>query len=430
MQGLSGTGAFDTDADAPREINMRSMSSQTPPTAPDPEPSSHSAPAEDMTRLGVTRNTVALTWVSFFTDLASETIYPILPLFLTSVLGVEKSLIGLIEGIAESTASLLKLFSGWLADRTGKNKFLVGLGYGLSAIGRPFFALAASPWHVLLLRFLDRVGKGIRSAPRDALILAGSPPDRIGRAFGFHRAGDTAGAILGPALAMGLLAAFGGQYAPVFLIASIPGFIAVAVIVFKVKDAPGKHVGAPKLRWHAFDRRMKLFVVAAFVFGLANSSNAFLILRASDLGVPQVWVPLAYLLYNVVYVLVSIPAGILSDRIGRPKVLVAGFLSFALVYAGFAMANAPWHAWALFAAYGLFSGLTEGVQRAWVGDLAPPELRGSAFGLFHFAVGMAALPASLMMGGLWDAFGPGMAFGLDSGLSLVALGIFLLSLIR
>lgn len=381
---------------------------------------------------GVSRNTLALGWVSFFTDLASEMVYAILPLYMVNVLGINKSLIGLIEGIAESTASLLKIVSGWIADRTGHFKWLVGLGYGISAVGRPFFALASTPWAILLLRFTDRVGKGVRTAPRDALIVATSPPELIGRAFGVHRTIDQMGAIVGPGLAMLLLSFFHGHYHPVFLVAAVPGFIAVWLIVAKVQDVrpeEAPHKGPPRLRWSALDLRLKLFIVTAFVFALGNSSNAFLILRVQALGVPSALVPLTYLLYNLIYVLISIPAGVLSDRIGRPALIVGGYLAFALAYAGFGAASLPWHAWVLFASYGLFSGLVEGVERAWIGDLAPERLRGSAYGVFHFAVGVAAFPASLLTGHLWDRYGAPTAFYVDAGLALVAIGLFGLSMI-
>lgn len=378
---------------------------------------------------GVSPTTWYLGWVSFLTDLASEIIYPLLPLFLVNVLGADKALVGLVEGIAESTASLTKIGSGWLADRTGRIKALIATGYGISALARPLYVFVTSPWQVLALRFADRVGKGIRTAPRDALIAATTPPDQAGRAFGLHRSMDTAGAILGPGLAVVLLAACAGHYQTVFLIAAIPGFLAVALIGWKVHDAPpppGDH-GPPALRWAAFDRRFKLFILAAFVFGLGNTSNAFLILRAQTLGVSETLVPLAYMLFNVVYVAIAWPAGALSDRIGRPWLIAAGYVVFAVIYMGFGAAWLPWQAWALFAGYGVFSGLTDGVQRAWVCDLAPAHLQGSAFGLYHLAVGLAALPASLLAGLVWDAYGPAAPFYLSSVFAGLALALFLAS---
>jgi MFS family permease len=381
---------------------------------------------------GISRNVFVLGLVSLFTDIASEMIYPLLPLFLANTLGVQKSVIGLIEGMAESTASLLKLFSGWLADRTGRYKLLVGLGYGASACSRPLYALVAGPWQVLALRFLDRVGKGIRTAPRDAIIAESAPPGLTGRAFGLQRSMDTVGAVLGPGLAVFLLSLFLGSCTYVFVAASVPGFIAVLLIILLVKDPKHeKQPGAelPHLRWSVFGRRFKLFVAASFVFALGNSSNAFLLLRAQGLGIAAHFVPVVYMGYNLVSALVALPAGMLSDRLGRPKLLMAGYVAFALIYLGFAVANRPWQAWALFAGYGLYAGLTEGIEKAWVKDIAPEEQRASAFGVFHCAVGLAALPASLLAGAIWDAWGPAAMFRVDSALACLAILLFLASLI-
>lgn len=377
----------------------------------------------------LSRNVFLLGGVSFFTDVASETIYPLVPLFLANVLGADKTLIGLIEGLAESTASLLKLVSGWLSDKTGKNKLLVGLGYGVSSISRPLFAFVTGPWQVLGLRFLDRLGKGIRTAPRDVIIAESTLPGQSGRAFGLHRTMDQAGAVLGPGLAVVLLALFAGRYQSVFVAAALPGFVALALIplVKEKPKVPRPDARPVRLRWSAFHPGLRLYIVAAAVFALANSSNAFLLLRAQGLGIPAASVPLAYLVYNLVYVLLSLPAGIVSDRVGRPLVLLAGYLSFTLIYLGFGLATQVWQAWALFAGYGLFSGLTEGVARAWVGDLAPPELRGSAFGMYHFAVGLAALPASLLAGVLWDRLGSSTVFLVDAAIAGVAIALFALS---
>lgn len=382
------------------------------------------------TRFGISRNTFILGWVSFFNDIASEIIYPLLPLFLSSVLGADKALIGLIEGIAESTASLLKLVSGWLADRTGKNKLLATLGYGASSIGRPLYALVSASWQVLGLRFLDRVGKGLRTAPRDVMITESTPPEAMGRAFGFHRSLDTLGAVVGPGLAIALMAIFHQHFQSVFLAASIPGFAALFLLFF-VQDAHrGEARTLPPLRWNAFGSSFRLFIVASFVFALGNSSNAFLILRTQGLGVAVELVPVVYLLYNAVYSLVAFPAGILADRLGCGRVLMAGYLAFALIYLGFALANQPWHAWVLFAGYGLYSGITDGVGRAWIKELSPDALRGSAFGIYDFAVGLAALPASLLAGAIWDRWGASATFLVDSSFAVVAIGLFLLSLLR
>lgn len=383
-----------------------------------------------MKKFGISRNTFVLGWVSFFNDIASEIIYPLLPLFLSSVLGADKALIGLIEGIAESTASLLKLVSGWLADRTGRNKFLATLGYGASAVGRPLYALVTASWQVLGLRFLDRVGKGLRTAPRDVMIAESTSPEAMGRAFGFHRSLDTLGAVVGPGLAIALMMVFHQHFQSVFLAASIPGFIALFLLFF-VRDAHrGEARTLPPLRWGAFGSSFRLFIVASFVFALGNSSNAFLILRTQNLGVAVGLVPVVYLLYNAVYSLTAFPAGILADRLGRGKVLVSGYLVFALIYLGFALANQPWQAWALFAGYGLYSGITDGIGRAWIKEISPDTLRGSAFGIYDFAVGLAALPASLLAGAIWDRWGASATFLVDAGLAIAAIALFLLSIQR
>jgi MFS family permease len=387
-------------------------------------------PPPPPSRWGVSRNVLVLGWVSFFTDIASEMIYPLLPLFLVNVLGAPKVVVGLIEGIAESTASLLKLVAGWLADRFGRNKLLASLGYGASALSRPLFALVTTPFQVLSLRFLDRVGKGIRTVPRDLIIAGSTAEGHHGKAYGVQRGMDTMGAVIGPVLGVGLLATFHGHYQSVFLIAAIPGFLGVGLLMALVRS-PAQATTAkatwPHAQWHAFDRRLRWFIVAVAIFALGNSSNVFLLLRAQNLGLAATTVPLAYMVYNLVSALLSVPAGIVSDRIGRPRVLLTGYVGFALIYLGFAMATRTWHAWLLLAGYGVYTGLTEGVERAWVRDLAPPTLQGSAFGLYHFVVGLAALPASLLAGWLWDAYGPSAVFLVDGGLALIAIAVFLQS---
>jgi MFS family permease len=381
-------------------------------------------------RRGISRNVVVLGWVSFFNDVASEIIYPLLPLFLVNVLGASKVFVGLIEGIAESTASLVKLVAGWLADRFGHYKLLTTLGYGASALSRPLFALVTTPWQVLSLRFLDRCGKGIRTAPRDLIVAASTLPGQYGQAYGVQRALDTFGAVIGPALGVWLLSHFRGHYPSVFVAAAIPGLLAVILLVTLVRDTPraaAATVGRSPVHWGSFDRRLRRFIMAVGLFGLANSSNVFLLLRAQNLGLPASLVPGAYMLFNLVSALLSTPAGILSDRIGRQRVLLAGYLGFALIYLGFAAATEAWQAVVLLAGYGVYSGLTEGVERAWIRDLAPVASQGSAFGLYHAVVGIAALPASLLAGWIWDAYGPAAVFTVDAILATLAIGLFLRS---
>jgi len=364
-----------------------------------------------------------LGWVSFFQDVSSEMIYPLLPLFLVNVLGAPTSIVGLIEGIAESTASLLKVFSGWLSDRTGHRKTWAVAGYGLSALVKPMVALARGWPFVLFVRFADRFGKGVRTAPRDALIAASTDQAQRGRAFGFHRAMDTAGAALGPLLASGLLLLYNSNYRPVFAWALVPGLISVAILIIfvrEVREAEGERREPPRLSLKPFSRTYKLFLLVTVLFTLGNSSDAFLVLRAQNLGVPPAAIPLVWLLFNVVYSLVSTPAGILSDRIGRKRVMVSGYLVFALVYLGFALAGAAWEVWGLFVVYGVYYGVTEGVARAFAADLVPGHLRGTAFGVYHTLTGLALLPASLIAGWLWQSFTPAAPFAFGAVLSSVA----------
>lgn len=369
--------------------------------------------------------------VSLLTDASSEMIYPLLPLFLAGTLGVSATFIGLIEGVAESTASLVKLASGWWSDRLGRRKAITVAGYTLSACARPLVALAGAGWHVLAIRFADRVGKGVRSAPRDALLAASTPPSSWGKAFGFHRAMDHTGAIIGPLIATALLAWWLTDLRTLFALAAIPGVLAVAVLVFAVReDAPAERASAPLVRLSLapFSPRFKAVLGAVTLFTLGNSSDAFLLLKAHAVGISAAWIPLLWILLHVTKAVSSTPAGALSDRIGRPRLILAGWLVYAAVYAGFALADATWQIWGLFAIYGLFFGLTEGVEKAYVADLAPTEHRGTAYGLYHAAVGLAAMPASLLMGVVWEQVSPGAAFGLGAGLALLASGLFLVIL--
>jgi MFS family permease len=372
---------------------------------------------------GISRNVWILGWVSFFNDVSSEMIYPLLPLFLTSVLGAGVAFVGLVEGVAESTASILKAFSGWLSDRLRKRKFLVLGGYTASALARPIIALAISGWHILILRFLDRMGKGVRTSPRDALIAESTKPARTGRAFGFQRAMDHLGAVVGPLVAFFLLAALGGKYRTIFLLAAIPAIFSLLLIkwfVTEKKELRETTATTPKLSLRPFDRRFKIFLLIIIVFTLGNSSDFFLILRAKDQGIALTHIPLLWLLLHLVKSAVSMPGGTLSDRIGRKKVIIAGWIIYGLVYLGLAACTEAYHVWLLFAVYGIYFGLTEGVEKALVADLVPGEKLGTAYGLFNFAVGITALPASLLMGFLWQLFGPGTAFCFGAGLGLIS----------
>ena len=378
-------------------------------------------------RLG--RNVLALAIVSFLTDVASDMTYPLLPLFLAGVLGASATKVGAIEGAAESTAALLKLVSGWWSDRAARRKPLVVAGYSLASAIRPLIGLAQSASQVLAVRVTDRIGKGIRGAPRDALIADSVDPAIRGRAFGFHRAADHAGAVVGPLIAFALLRWGGLELRTVFLLTIIPGALAVAILVWGVREAPRVlETPAETLDLRVpLDRRFWSFLAVLFVFTLGNSTDAFLLLRASQLGVQEAAVPILWAMLHVVKSLSSTPGGALSDRLGRKPLLVAGWLLYAAVYFCLGRAGAEWHAWALFAVYGIYFGLTEGVEKALVADLVPRDRRGTAFGWYNLALGLGALPASLLFGLIWDQRGPAAAFSFGAALALVAaLGVALI----
>lgn len=364
---------------------------------------------------------LALSVVSFLTDVASDMTYPLLPLFLSTVLGAGATAVGAIEGAAESTAALLKLGSGWLSDRVRRRKPLVLLGYGIASLIRPLIGLAQSATQVLAVRVVDRVGKGIRGAPRDALIADSVDPAVRGRAFGFHRAADHAGAVVGPLLAFALLRWTEMDLRQLFLLTIVPGVLAVAALIFGVREVP--RVTELSKR---FDPRARLggrfwsFLGVLFVFTLGNSTDAFLLLRAADLGVDAALIPILWAMLHVVKSLSSTPGGALSDRLGRKPLLIAGWLVYAAVYFLLGRAGAEWQAWALFAVYGIYFGLTEGVEKALVADLVPADRRGAAFGWYNLALGVGALPASLIFGAIWDRWGAATAFTFGAAMALVA----------
>jgi len=358
---------------------------------------------------------VTLGWVSFLSDVASDMIYPLLPDFLTRTLAASPAALGLIEGVAETTASFAKLLSGWWSDRARRRKPLVAAGYALAAVARPLVGLATSWIQVLSIRFADRVGKGIRTAPRDALLSDLVPPERRGRAFGLQRAMDNAGAVAGPLLAAALLRWVFTDERPVFLWAALPGLAAVLLVLFFVREAPRPAPAAPKPAPGApgvgtLSRRFWVTIAIFVVFTLSNSSDAFLLIKARDVGLETWQLPLLWAFFNGIKAAAGVPGGILADRIGRATAIGAGWIVYALSYAGFAFLSSPRALWALLAFYALFYALTEGAERALVADIVPPESRGRAFGVFHAATGLAALPASLVFGILWKSFGPAAAF--------------------
>jgi MFS family permease len=370
---------------------------------------------------GISRNVLLLSAVSLFTDLSSEMIYPLVPLFLANVLHAPAAVIGLIEGIAESTAGLLRWVSGALSDRWGRRKPLVFAGYGLAALSKPLLA-AAYAWPVVLLaRVADRFGKGVRSSPRDAIIANSTAAESRGRAFGFHRSADSIGAVLGPLAALAILSAVHGNYRTAFLIAFLPGLAGV-LFILPVRDAPtGPRRGpllslAPALA----NPRLRRLLLVFLLFSLGNSSDMFLILRASQLGAAGTTAVLLFAVCNTLNVFSSYPAGVVSDRLGRKRVLVAGFAVFAAVYLGFALTRSVAPLWLLFAVYGVYLGMTDGVAKACIVDLAPPAERGAALGLQAMVVSISTLPASLLAGWMWQALGPAAPFLYGSVMAALA----------
>jgi MFS family permease len=387
------------------------------------------------------RNVLGLGAVSFFTDASTEMIYPLLPVFLAAVLGANASFIGAIEGLAESTASLLKVLSGIWSDRMGRRKPLVVAGYVLASVVRPFTALAQTATQVLAIRLTDRIGKGIRTAPRDALLADSIHPVARGRAFGFHSAADNAGAVLGPLVAFlflhlqGVTTLDAARLGPseeaairnVFWLASVPAAIAVAILIFVVRDVPRTEAGDDAVRNSGvpgnperLSRRFWGYLVVVLLFTLGNSTDAFLLLRAHQLGVPIVLAPILWAVLNLVKAATGTYGGQLSDTFGRKPLIVGGWLLYAAVYFAFGWATAAWHAWLLFVVYGVFYGMTEGTEKALVADLVPRARRGAAFGWYNLAIGLGALPASIIFGVIWDRFGSPSAFVFGATLAMAA----------
>jgi MFS family permease len=357
-------------------------------------------------------NIILLGITSLLTDISSEMVYPILPVFLVTTLGASPAILGLIEGIAESLASLLKVFSGYWSDKIRKRKPFTIYGYANSTIGKFILFIATSWHHVLFARVIDRFGKGIRTAPRDALIADSSRQGKMGAAFGLHRAMDTFGAAIGVVAAYFLVTGFKGNLRNVFLFSLIPAFLGVFFLFFVREKRAETKAAAQKLefKWDSLDKRLKLFLIFTFIFTLGNSSNMFLLLRAKNIGGSVAEVILFYLAYNIVYAIVAYPASRISDKIGRKKLLVAGYLFYGLVYLGFALNHSLNNFWVLFGMYGLYIGFTEGVEKALVADIAPSELRATAIGLHATLVGIGLLPASLLAGLLWKFLGASAPF--------------------
>lgn len=361
--------------------------------------------------------------VSLLGDFASKMVYPVTPLFLTGVLGAPAWTVGIVEGIAESTASVLKLYSGWLSDRLGQRKPLAIMGYGLGALSKLCLAVSVGWGHVLGARLVDRIGKGLRAAPRDALIAENCLPHQRGRAFGLHHSLETIGEIIGPLVGFAFLWRFPENYRGVFAISFIPALLSVLVLLALVKEPRSPHQtprSRPQFTFRGLSPTYRRFLLVVGLFGLGNSSDAFLLLRATDLGFVSGQVLLLYALLNLVEVALGLAAGNLSDRVGRRPLLASGYLVFALVYLGFAIAPNADVVWPLFMLYGLYSTLTRGVQKAFVADLVHPARRGAEIGTFYLVTGLVALPASLLAGWLYTQIGVAVPFLVSAGTAAIA----------
>ena len=387
---------------------------------------------------GLPRNVWAVSLTSFFMDISSEMVINLLPLFLVSVLGVRTSVIGLIEGIAESTASLLKVFSGWISDKLRGRKWIAVLGYGISALSKPFFYIANTWGWVAGVRWADRLGKGIRTAPRDALVADSINESQRGIAFGMHRAADTGGAVIGLLIAAlvvwkapsGGLSLARNTFQTIVLVSLIPAFLAVLSLALGARETfQKKGKAVPKLTFKDLGKPFLVFLLIVGLFDLGNSSDAFLILRAQERGMGVIGILLMLAAFNLVYALISTPAGDLSDHIGRRRVIIGGWIFYGMIYLGFALAQKTWQVWGLFIAYGLYYGLAYGTAKAMVADLVQPEMRGTAYGTFNAMLGIIDLPASLIAGflwqgiGGWEGFGPGAPFLFGSILAFIAAGL-------
>lgn len=393
-------------------------------------------PAQEKATLrNLPRNVWAVSFTSFFMDISSEMVINILPLFLANVLGIKTNLIGVIEGVAEATASVLKLFSGWLSDKIGGRKWLAVIGYGISALAKPFFLVANSWGTVAGARWADRVGKGVRTAPRDALVADSIEPEHRGLAFGFHRAADTAGAMVGLLIAIlvvwltqkNVQALSVNTFRTIVCISLIPAVLAVLSLAIGAKDVAVKgRREAPKFAFRSLGKPFVVFMVIVSIFDLGNSSDAFLVLRAQERGVSVIGILAMLAAFNLVYTLISAPAGTLSDRIDRKKMIVGGWFVYGLIYLGFAFSQTAWHVVVLYILYGLYYGLTYGTTKAMVADLVPEQLRGTAYGTYNAVLGILDFPASLIAGilwqgaGVWQGFGPSAPFLFGGILALIA----------
>jgi len=379
--------------------------------------------------LGFNRNIIFTGLTSFLTDTSVKMVYSVMPMFLISI-GASKTSLALIEGIAESTASLVKALSGFWSDRIGKNKPFLLIGYGLSALIIPLYTFVVSPMQVLYLRFIERFGKGIRTAPRDSLIAGSVTNGETGRSFGLQKAMDNSGAIVGPLAAFVLLIFFPENYRLIFLLAGIPAVLSILVIIFGIKEAKRDQEGLfKKFHFSDFPARFYLFLVIVFVFTLGNSTDALLMVKANEVGVKVAFIPLVYMVTSVVAVLLAIPVGSLSDRIGKEKILIAGYLIYAVVYYGFGVTSNVWTIVGLFAMYGLYSAATDGIQKAFISDITDKNKQGTGLGIYNALLGITLLPASLIAGLLYDKVNSRVPFYFGAATALLS-GLLMLIFIR
>lgn len=375
--------------------------------------------------LGIERNIFFVGLTSFLTDTTTKMVYAVMPMFLMS-LGASKTELSLIEGVAESTASLLKAVSGWWSDKIGRNKPFMVLGYAFTAVLSPLFAFAATPLQVLAVRFTERVGKGIRTAPRDSLVAGSSRECDKGKNFGFHKAMDNSGAIAGPLIASAVLLFFPDDFRKVFLIAAIPGLLGLANVILFVKEAKKTKGELPgRIHLKDFSKDFYLFLGIVFIFTLGNSTDALLLVKAGDVGVSDAFIPIMYLVFNAVSVLFSVPAGMLSDKIGRDRLIIFGYLIYSAIYFGFGAAVSPSAMALLFAAYGIYSAATDGVQKALVSDIVDKDKLGTGLGLYNCLLGVTLLPASVIAGLLYDKVNNSAPFFYGSALALIASALML-----
>lgn len=369
---------------------------------------------------GFHRNIFFTGVVSFLTDTSSKMVYSVMPLFLLSI-GASKTSLSLIEGIAESTSALVKTLSGFWSDKIGKNKPFLFIGYGLSALIMPLYAFVATPLQVLYLRFIERTGKGIRTAPRDSLVAGSVTNGETGKSFGLHKAMDNSGAIIGPLAAFALLSIFPGDFRMIFLFAGVPSILGILVLVFGIKEAKkNKDNLFKKFHFSDFPKKYYLFLTIVFIFTLGNSTDALLLVKANEVGVKVAFIPLVYLVTSIVSVFLSIPIGALSDKIGKEKILIFGYLIYAVVYFGFGVTSSIMAIVALFALYGLYTATTDGIQKAFIADNIDTNKQGTGMGIYNALLGITLLPASVIAGILYDKVNSSVPFYFGAATALIA----------